>query len=167
MNLLMISNNVNSVPWQNSSGSNKADHLVTVHWRDVCGKESTPATTTVAPDTEEDPVHDGGEEDLTYGCGGFDIGPAAAHAIFLDLPQPELAIPHAAHTLKPNGGICSYSPCVEQSQRTVQAMKIYGFHSINTIEVRLRGTANFTNLIISHCDPTSHVDYGNFRTLCG
>jgi len=72
------------------------------------------------------------------GVGGFDIGQAAAHAIFLDLPEPWNAIPHAAHTLKPNGRICSYSPCMEQTQRTVLTMKQYGFHSTKTIEVRLR-----------------------------
>jgi tRNA (adenine57-N1/adenine58-N1)-methyltransferase len=54
------------------------------------------------------------------------------------LPEPWLAIPHAAHTIKPNGTICSYSPCVEQTQRTTQAMRNYGFHSLKTIEVRLR-----------------------------
>jgi tRNA (adenine57-N1/adenine58-N1)-methyltransferase len=121
---------------------NKADHLVTVHWRDVCGKEESLAEE-VSRETET--TQEEGDEDLTYGSGGFDIGPAAAHAIFLDLPQPELAIPHAAHTLKPNGGLCSYSPCVEQSQRTVQAMKKYGFHSIKTIEVRLRGRIQLIN----------------------
>ena len=49
-----------------------------------------------------------------------------------------LAVPHAAHTIKPNGRVCSYSPCVEQSQRTIEKMKAYGFHSIKTIEARLR-----------------------------
>ena len=132
---------------------NKVDHLVTVHWRDVCGKPQPSTASDVINGKENETREDG----LTYGSGGFDIGPAAAHAIFLDLPQPELAIPHAAHTLKPNGGLCSYSPCVEQSQRTVQAMKKYGFHSIKTIEVRLRGRALWSFSIhlflFNHCFP--------------
>jgi tRNA (adenine57-N1/adenine58-N1)-methyltransferase len=77
-------------------------------------------------------------DELVFGSGGFAIGQAAADAIFLDLPEPWLAIPHAAHAIKPNGSICSYSPCVEQTQRTVQALRDYGFHSLKTIEVRLR-----------------------------
>mmetsp|Transcript_10466 Transcript_10466/g.14825 ORF Transcript_10466/g.14825 Transcript_10466/m.14825 type:complete len:476 (+) Transcript_10466:141-1568(+) len=93
---------------------NKCDHLVTVHHRDVCGK-----------------VDDGSK-------GGFGLGPQAAHAIFLDLPEPWLAVPHAAYTLKPNGRLASYSPCVEQTQRTIIAMRKAGFHSFRTIEVRLR-----------------------------
>jgi tRNA (adenine57-N1/adenine58-N1)-methyltransferase len=109
---------------------NRVDHLVDVHWRDVCGKPNV-AEKKSTDNTEEN-------DSLTFGSGGFDIGGAAAHAIFLDLPEPWLAVPHAAHTLKPNGTICSYSPCVEQTQRTSQAMRNCGFHSLKTIEVRLR-----------------------------
>jgi len=110
--------------------SNGVGHLVDVHWRDVCGKDAERK----AAET------DGKEEDEeeTMGSGGFDIGPSIAHAIFLDLPEPWLAIPHAAETLRPNGMVASYSPCVEQSQKTVQKMTDCGFHSIRTLEVRLR-----------------------------
>eukprot|EP00934_Nitzschia_sp_Nitz4_P003048 Nitzschia sp. Nitz4//scaffold211_size37880//25510//26884//NITZ4_007711-RA/size37880-augustus-gene-0.61-mRNA-1//-1//CDS//3329541994//3038//frame0 len=90
---------------------NGVEKLVTVHHKDVCGKS--------AP-------------------GGFDLDGATADAIILDLPEPWLAVPHAAFTLKPNARIASYSPCVEQSQRTVIAMKECGFHSIKTLEFRLR-----------------------------
>lgn len=107
---------------------NGVDHLVEVHWRDVCAK----------PKSFEEKKNGDEEEGETIGVGGFAIGPAVADAIFLDLPDPWMAIPHAAHTIKPYGSICSYSPCVEQSQQTIQAMKKYGFHSIKTIEVRLR-----------------------------
>lgn len=108
---------------------NGVDHLVQVHWRDVCGKG-----------IEGEKKNKGGkeEDELTFGSGGFEVGPAAADAIFLDLPEPWLAVPHAAHTMKANGSICSYSPCMEQTQRTSQAMRDYGFHSLKTIEVRLR-----------------------------
>ncbi len=107
---------------------NGVDHLVEVHWRDVCAK----------PKSFEEKKNKDDNTGETIGVGGFSIGPAAADAIFLDLPEPWLAIPHAAHTIKPYGSICSYSPCVEQSQQTIQEMKKYGFHSIKTIEVRLR-----------------------------
>ena len=94
---------------------NQVQNLVQVHHKDVCGKD---------------------------GCGGGfapEVPPQQAHAIFLDVPEPWLAIPHAAITLKRGvGRLGSYSPCMEQSQRTIQKLKEYGFHSIKTIEVRLR-----------------------------
>lgn len=92
---------------------NGVDHLVTVYHRDVCGKK----------------------EERT---GGFDRPQASVDAVTLDLPEPWLAVPHAAYCLKPNGRIASYSPCVEQSQRTIVALKQAGFHSIKTLEFRLR-----------------------------
>lgn len=110
---------------------NRVDHLVTVHHKDVCGKR----------------------ED---GTGGFDQPQASVDAISLDLPEPWLAIPHAAYCLKPNGQIASYSPCVEQSQKTTVAMKEAGFHSIKTMEFRLR----------EHCkwiSTTCCVGFGNLR----
>jgi tRNA (adenine57-N1/adenine58-N1)-methyltransferase len=115
---------------------NGVDHLVKVHWRDVCG-------TPTSFEKNDKRTSDGNDEpenhdQETIGAGGFVIGAAKADAIFLDLPEPWRAIPHAAHTIKPYGSICSYSPCVEQSQQTIQEMKRFGFHSIKTIEVRLR-----------------------------
>ena len=41
-------------------------------------------------------VNDNGEDG---GWGGFQLGPLT-HAIFLDLPEPWLAIPHAAHVIR-------------------------------------------------------------------
>jgi tRNA (adenine57-N1/adenine58-N1)-methyltransferase len=92
---------------------NRVDHLVTVHHKDVCGKL-------------------GGEQ------GGFGLAQASVDAIILDLPEPWLAVPHAAHCLKPNARIASYSPCVEQSQRTLAILKESGFHSMKTMEFRLK-----------------------------
>jgi tRNA A58 N-methylase Trm61 len=48
--------------------------------------------------------------------------------VFLDLPEPWLAIPHAAAALKPNKSVCCYSPCMEQVQRTIAALQAEGFH---------------------------------------
>ena len=123
-------------------------HLVQVHHRDVCGKKSLLLQKSgEKPDgaDEEPKAGDDGPKDYENdvvdeddGTGGFLIGQAKAHAIFLDLPEPWLAVPHAAHTLCPNGRICSYSPCMEQTQRTCAALRRHGFHSLRTVEARLK-----------------------------
>lgn len=93
---------------------NGVSHIVDVSHRDVCGKDDK-------------------------GGGFFGVGGGQrAHAVMLDLPEPWLAVPHAAHVLKPGGRIASYSPCVEQVQRCIAVMKERGFHSIRTLEFRLR-----------------------------
>ncbi|GAX14283.1 hypothetical protein FisN_1Hh479 [Fistulifera solaris] len=97
---------------RNEFEKNGVNHLVTVHHRDVCAKIEAEA--------------------------GFDLPPRSVDAVFLDLPEPWHAVPHAAKVLKPNARIASYSPCVEQTQRTVEAMKKAGFHSMKTMEYRLQ-----------------------------
>ncbi|XP_078518201.1 tRNA (adenine(58)-N(1))-methyltransferase catalytic subunit TRMT61A [Lissotriton helveticus] len=62
-----------------------------------------------------------------------------ADAVFLDIPSPWEAIGHAKDALKIKGGrICSFSPCIEQVQRTCLAMEEHGFTEINTLEILLR-----------------------------
>ena len=129
-------------------------HLVQVHHRDVCGKKNLLAAKNgdnseevIEKSAEDDALTDSTTTDLDNngmneeeddGKGGFQLGQAAAHAIFLDLPEPWLAVPHAAYTIKANGRICSYSPCMEQTQKTVAALKQNGFHSLRTVEARLK-----------------------------
>ncbi|CAI9097107.1 OLC1v1033429C1 [Oldenlandia corymbosa var. corymbosa] len=58
-------------------------------------------------------------------------------AVFLDLPQPWLAIPSAGKMLKQDGVLCSFSPCIEQVQRSCEILKTH-FTDIRTFEVLLR-----------------------------
>ncbi|KAK6107171.1 GCD14 protein, putative [Brugia malayi] len=58
-------------------------------------------------------------------------------AVFLDLPAPWIAIKHAKHALsRINGGrVVSFSPCIEQIQRTCNALQCEGFVQISTVEL--------------------------------
>jgi len=62
-----------------------------------------------------------------------------ADAVFLDLPTPWEAISHAKTALKKSGGrLCSFSPCIEQVQRTCAALRQAKFCEIKTVEVLVR-----------------------------
>ncbi|KAK6143435.1 hypothetical protein DH2020_023783 [Rehmannia glutinosa] len=59
-----------------------------------------------------------------------------ADSVFLDLPQPWLAIPSVAKMLQQDGVLCSFSPCIEQVQKSCETLKTY-FTDIRTFEVLL------------------------------
>ena len=59
-------------------------------------------------------------------------------AVFLDLPSPERAIPHAYRVLKRHGKLCNFSPCIEQVQKAVAEMARQGFYEIRTYETLAR-----------------------------
>ncbi|KAK8916218.1 hypothetical protein KSP39_PZI022937 [Platanthera zijinensis] len=61
----------------------------------------------------------------------------AVDSVFLDLPQPWLAMPSAARMLKQDGIICSFSPCIEQVQRSCETLR-QNFSDVRTFEVLLR-----------------------------
>ena len=65
---------------------------------------------------------------------GFDIV-GRADAVFLDLPHPWEVIKHAKDAIKVTGGrLCSFSPCIEQVQKTCQELKKAGFTEVSTLE---------------------------------
>ena len=68
---------------------------------------------------------------------GFDLNDVA-NAVFLDLPHPWDAIPHAKSALKSGGRLCSFSPCLEQVQKATIKMRELGFTEISTMECLLR-----------------------------
>ncbi|KAL0276335.1 UNVERIFIED_CONTAM: hypothetical protein PYX00_003925 [Menopon gallinae] len=58
-----------------------------------------------------------------------------ADAVFLDLPHPWEALTHVPKVFKDTGGrFCSFSPCIEQVQKTCEALKALGFAETRTIE---------------------------------
>lgn len=60
---------------------------------------------------------------------------AVADAVFLDLPHPWLAIHHAIESLKITGGrICSFSPCIEQVQKTCDRLRELRCVEVTTFE---------------------------------
>lgn len=61
-----------------------------------------------------------------------------ADGVLLDLPNPWLAVKHAKAVLRDMGRLASYSPCIEQVQKTCEAMREEGFMDITTIEVLVR-----------------------------
>ncbi|TNM96057.1 hypothetical protein fugu_017140 [Takifugu bimaculatus] len=62
-----------------------------------------------------------------------------ADAVFLDIPSPWEAVKHAKAAMKKQGGrVCSFSPCIEQVQRTCEALADQAFEEISTLEVLLR-----------------------------
>ena len=66
------------------------------------------------------------------------VQPRGASAAFLDLPNPWDCIGHARACLAPGGILCSFSPCIEQVQRTCAAMASQGFEDVRTFETLLR-----------------------------
>ncbi|KAG7197009.1 hypothetical protein KM043_017545 [Ampulex compressa] len=71
-------------------------------------------------------------------------------AIFLDVPHPWLAIEYATSALKKSGGkLCSFSPCIEQVQRTCTKLLLKGFIELHTFECLQRElTVQYKNLQI-------------------
>ncbi|KAG8473878.1 hypothetical protein CXB51_035963 [Gossypium anomalum] len=82
-----------------------------------------------------------------------------ADSVFLDLPQPWLAIPSARNMLKQDGTLCSFSPCIEQGQRSCEILRS-DFTDIRTFEILLR-TYEAREWKMDH----SKVDDGN-STAC-
>ncbi|CAL1266858.1 unnamed protein product [Larinioides sclopetarius] len=82
---------------------------------------------------------------------GFGVD-QVADAVFLDLPNPWDAIPFTVKTFKTTGGrICTFSPCIEQVQRSCLALQEYGFRDIVTVEClqRVYDVKRITQTVIS------------------
>jgi tRNA (adenine57-N1/adenine58-N1)-methyltransferase len=73
-------------------------------------------------------------KDITAGIDEIDLD-----AVILDMATPWLVAPHAYKALKPCGTFISFSPTIDQTVKTVEALKEKGFINIETVECLLRG----------------------------
>lgn len=61
-----------------------------------------------------------------------------ANAIFLDLPAPWEAISHLDKVISRDEKVelCCFSPCIEQVDKTIEAMNRYGWNNIQMVEIQ-------------------------------
>ncbi|RLF14863.1 MAG: hypothetical protein DRJ97_05420, partial [Thermoprotei archaeon] len=72
-------------------------------------------------------------KDLTKG-----IDEEEVDAVVLDLASPWDVVPHAYRALKGGGGFASFSPTINQVEKTVEALRREGFVDIEAVECILR-----------------------------
>ncbi|CDF41047.1 unnamed protein product [Chondrus crispus] len=78
----------------------------------------------------------GGVDVVKQGFLGVNDG--EADAVFLDLPAPYLMGEEVARVLKPNGTVCTFSPCLEQVQKSAEMFRKGPFHSVRTVTAPVR-----------------------------
>ena len=72
-------------------------------------------------------------QDITEGIDEDEVD-----AVILDMATPWLVIPHAYLALKGSGSLISFSPTINQVEKTVQVLKEKGFVNIQTFESFMR-----------------------------
>ncbi|CAK9302490.1 unnamed protein product [Gordionus sp. m RMFG-2023] len=83
-----------------------------------------------------------------------------ANIIILDLPTPWLAIPNITKIFRYGGRIVSFSPCIEQVQRSVEALKSNNFCHIKTVEC-MAIPYNFKEIILPDLKTNKMTDGDN------
>lgn len=109
------------------------DHVITSHWADVC----TPGFDVRAAQGESVEVPPVASDIASMEAAqvGYCLPRHSVHAVFLDVPAPWAAVPNVLHVLAPNGMVCSFSPCIEQTQRFCEAIRATElFVDVRTVE---------------------------------
>lgn len=101
------------------------DRNVTITHRDVCANGFNIRSSDVTSHKFNE-----GECSVTIG----------ANAVFLDLPAPWDAIPHLDSVISKNEkvGLCCFSPCIEQVDRTIEALNKHGWDDLQMVEIQGR-----------------------------
>ncbi|MEM1540245.1 MAG: tRNA (adenine-N1)-methyltransferase [Candidatus Bathyarchaeia archaeon] len=93
-------------------------------------------------------------KDITAGIDETDVD-----AVVLDMATPWLVIPHAYKALKPCGTLISFSPTIDQTVKTVEALKENGFIDIETLECLVRGIQTERGKTRPQTLMTAHTGY--------
>ncbi len=101
--------------------------VVTVTNRDVCKEGFLLEDKGLTPETAGEYTERGGASKSNQ---------SFIDGVFLDLPGPWDAVPHAKLVLKKGSMLCSFSPCIEQVQKCSQVLASAGFVGIHIREER-------------------------------
>ncbi|MEM2691433.1 MAG: tRNA (adenine-N1)-methyltransferase [Candidatus Bathyarchaeia archaeon] len=96
-------------------------------------------------------------KDITVG-----IDETNVDAVVLDMATPWLVVPHAYKALKPCGTLVSFSPTIDQTVKTVEALKANGFIDIETLECLVRGMQTERGKTRPQTLMTAHTGYITF-----
>ena len=96
-------------------------------------------------------------QDVTKGIDEVDLD-----AVVVDIPNPWDAVEAAWKVLKIGGYFCSYSPLVSQVEKTVDALKRFGFIEVRTVENLQREMVVGTQGTRPSFDMLGHTGYLSF-----
>ncbi|MGQ9788413.1 MAG: tRNA (adenine-N1)-methyltransferase [Candidatus Hadarchaeaceae archaeon] len=82
--------------------------------------------------------------------------------VTLDLPQPELVLPHAQQAIKPGGYLAAFTPCMEHLQRMYREFTKFNFADISTIECLVREMEVKANCTRPSTRMIAHTGYLTF-----
>lgn len=80
-------------------------------------------------------------------------------AVVLDLASPWEVVPHAYKALKGSGGFASFSPTINQVERTVKALREGGFVDVEVVECLLREIKVEEGATRPHSFMVAHTGY--------
>ena len=112
--------------------------VVVSGWCDVCrngpGVKAIVKPGAVAAPPQEPELAREGEP-----AAGFGLPEASVDAVFLDVPGPWLGVANVLHVLRPGGILCTFSPCIEQTQKLCAALRESDeFLDLHTVEALTR-----------------------------